>query len=633
MRKRLLSFCLVLSLLCSLAVFSPSAAAEPYIGDVNMDGARNSIDVRLLLRGYVNGLSLSQKQQVLADINGDSVCDTADARAIFLMLSEPMTVEIPLSGVDDRTDVNGFCTYTMRAEYTDTYTFTCPNAAIHSVITNKGTTKGSTTVTKDIVAGELVDIVIQAKYANIKAVLTVTPKNNTRRIPYEPQFTVDSSKLDTVGDASQNPLQAATLEYTKREGGSYVYLNNPEKLQPEDIGQAILRDEGLTGNVQVTWEHSNFTGRSIYLGYQLKNEGSSDVFVTVTNIGYQTSGEWLGQQSWSDYYNHKFSLPSDYFNANGKESSRYEGQDFINYTPRVFQPTTYRIPAGKYIYVLGGTSADAYNATNVAGTADKKVASGKCTNAVAKFYVHGGDVTGTFYCYTDASQVKASPKEQGFILDRNGGSFGDQYKGIDYHQGLVEANLTWTVNDSTSSCWLPVKYHPYRDSSAAWKNTPYEAYNSTMQTRNSTQWVTNINPQSAYSGVGSDMMSFECVTTDGKTVTIDTEHADGYGNRANLGNWMVDYQENMTFVNQGDTTRRFIINKNANGALMAMVMDADRNVLAAKCTIRPITASPTAKNYELYTVEVPPHSVKQVTVNFLLMGNSYGSVSNWVELV
>lgn len=631
--RRITAALAVVTLLCGMVAVPPVASAELYIGDVNMDGRRNSIDVRLLLRHHVQGTALEDDQLLLADLNGDGVCNTTDARAIFTMLPTALTAQIPLSGFEDITDNNGRCVYTMRAEYTDTYTFSCANATAITVVSDRGTVTGTTSVTKLVVAGELCEITVQCRYALGKVALNVTAKDNYRRVPYEPAITVDAAAQDTVGDASADPLRAAVFEYAKRENGRYIYLNNPEKLQPEDIGQAILRDEGLTGNVQVTWEHSNYTGRSVYLGYQLKNEGATDVYVTVTNIGYQTSGEWLGQQSWSDYYNRQFTLPSDYFDADGNESARYEGQDFIRYSPRAFQPMTYRIPAGQYIYVLGGTSADAYNTTNVASTANKLVGAGKCTNAVAKFYVHGGEVTGAFYCYTNASQVKAEPAEQGFILDRNDGRFGDQYKGIDYHQGLVETNMTWTVNDNTPSQNLPVLYFPYRDSSAYNKNTPYEEYSSSMRSCYQTQWITHINPQSNTSAVGSDMMSFECVTTDGKTVTIDSEHADGYGNRANLGNWMVDYQENMTFVNQGDTTRYFTINKNANGSLMAMVLDADGNVLTAKCTIRPITASPTALNYELYTVEVAPHSVTQVTVNYLLMGNSYGSVSNWVQLI
>ena len=53
---------------------------------------------------------------------------------------------------------------------------------------------------------------------------------------------------------------------------------------------------------------------------------------------------------------------------------------------------------------------------------------------------------------------------------------------------------------------------------------------------------------------------------------------------------MIDYHDNMTFVNQGDRARTFTINKSARGALMAYVADKDGKVLATKCTIVPIEA-------------------------------------------
>lgn len=60
--------------------------------------------------------------------------------------------------------------------------------------------------------------------------------------------------------------------------------------------------------------------------------------MTVYNIGFQVDGEWLGQRSWSDFYNVRYELPDDYFDENGEESWIYRGQDFLDYTPRVFKP-------------------------------------------------------------------------------------------------------------------------------------------------------------------------------------------------------------------------------------------------------------------------------------------------------
>ena len=557
-------------------------------------------------------------------VNGGNLKDTARDDNNKAGTSAP----IPLSGFEDVTGKDKSCTYQMIAEISDTYTFTCDNATAITVKTPSGTERGAQSVQATVEEGDVVKVTVKTEEAEEKFLLNAQADNHLVRLPYEPHFTVDPDAFDTTGMAGQ-PTE---ISYTKRKGGTYVYLNNPEKLQAEDVGQAILRDEGLHGDVQVTWEHSNYTGQSVYLGYQLKNDGATDVYVTVTNIGYQVEGEWLGQQSWSDYYNMKFDLPSDYFTPTGLESERYQGQDFIDYTPRVFQPTTYRIPAGEYIYVVGGTSKDAYNQTNVADTANKLVGA-RCTNAVCKMFITGGEVTGTFYCYTNPKQVQAEPEEQGFITMRDGTDFGWQYKGVDYHQALIESNPVFVVNDQTEAGSLPVKYDVTYDKMANFRaQKPYAEFKNDVYPYEGTSWNTNINPQNGHRAVGTDMSTFECVTTDGETVVIDNDHADGGKRPANTGNWMIDYHDNMTFVNEGDKPRTFTINKNAHGALMAMVLDREGKVLATKCTIVPIDGSSTSEQWEIYKVEVAPHSTVQLTVSFLLMGNSTGSVGHWVDV-
>ncbi len=540
---------------------------------------------------------------------------------------------IPLSGFEDVTGGDKTCTYRMTADLTDTYTFSCPSATAITVKAPSGKVSGEQSVQAAIEAGDVVTVTVKTEEADEKFTLTATADNHPQRLPYKANFTVDPTTLDTTGDPSTVPA-ATEIAYTKRPGGTYVYLNNPEKLQPEDVGQAILRDEDLHGDVQVTWEHSNYTGQGVYLGYQLKNDGDSDVYVTVTNIGYQVRGEWLGQQSWSDYYNYKFDLPEDYFTAAGGVAQKYIGQDFIDYTPRVFQPTTYRIPAGEYIFVLGGTSKDSFNDTNVAKTADQLVMPGHCTNAVAKMFITGGTVTGTFYCYRNPDEIQAEPEEQGYICFRNGTQFGLQYKGVDYVQGLVESNPVFVVNDKVKTGErMEVTFSQSYDKAANFRpNKKYLEFDNKDYVFEGHSWATNINPQGGGRAVGTDMSSFECVTTDGETVTVDVNHTDGTGEPANLGNWMIDYHDNMTFVNQGDKPRTFTINKSANGALMTYVADPDGNVLATKCTIVPLEGGPTRAQWEIYKVEVPPHSVKQLTVSFLLMGNSYGNVNHWVTV-
>ncbi|MBQ3230311.1 MAG: hypothetical protein IJB49_04765, partial [Clostridia bacterium] len=147
--------------------------------------------------------------------------------------------------------------------------------------------------------------------------------------PFDNRFYTGKKTIEINNTAVS---RRATVEYTKREGGTYIYSNNPEMLAPEDIGKAILRTKDLSGDCIFTYEHSNHTGVPVYFGYQLKNDGDTDVTVTVTNLGFQVNGEWLGQRSWSDYFNYRFELPEDYFNANGTVNPIYIGCDYVDYT-------------------------------------------------------------------------------------------------------------------------------------------------------------------------------------------------------------------------------------------------------------------------------------------------------------
>lgn len=494
------------------------------------------------------------------------------------------------------------------------------------------------------------------------APVTSDASKTTPYMPYQNIFN-GGKALNLQIHPGEDPLQPCVIQYKKREGGKYLYSNNPEKLAPEDIGAALLREENMSGVYEFTFEHSNFTGSNIFLGFQLYNEGKEDVSVTVSNIGYQVKGEWLGQQSWSDFYNLKFELPEDYF-VDGEENWYYKGQDFLDYTPRVYQPTTYTIPAGQYIWVIGGTSNDAYNRTDVADTADKQVQKGKCSNGSVKFDIHGTNVTGTFYAYQKADQIAGKPAEQGYVTTRNDINYGAQYKGVDDHLGLIEADIHWVVNDLTQSGRLPVTYETSYDRSAQSNTAPYASYSNKQYTIKDKEWLTSLNPQSAHRAIGTDMMTFACVDTDGVKRIIDNNRADGRGQPANTGNWMVQYNDNFTFVNTGTKPRTFTIYEkgSVSGALIVAVRDKYGKVLDSKLKAQPILhennlpGSADSNQYikkgttywpvingrtydqmvdersKVYSITVPANSVSRITVEFLILGNSCGGVEHWVEL-
>ena len=487
--------------------------------------------------------------------------------------------------------------------------------------------------------------------------------------PFDNRFYTGKKTIEINNTAVS---RRATVEYTKREGGTYIYSNNPEMLAPEDIGKAILRTKDLSGDCIFTYEHSNHTGVPVYFGYQLKNDGDTDVTVTVTNLGFQVDGEWLGQRSWSDYFNYRFELPEDYFNANGTVNPIYIGCDYVDYTPTKREPVTVTVPAGEYIYVLGGTSSDAYNNTNIFGTADTYIHKGKCSNAVVKFNVSGGSVTGTFYVYTDPAQVKANPEEQGFITECFNSATGKltdyskQYKGVDPTAGLIESNITFVVDDLTPNGKLPVTYTKYHDPLYSLKKEPYAEYELREKVIYSDQWVTALNPNGVDSAIGTDMMIFQCVDTDGNPVVIDTEHADSSGEPANIGNWMVQYTDNFTLVNAGSEEKTFTFFKRGNnGVLFTMARDEEGNILSAKALTGPYSFGSEAEIFagvdksllmpkngrlwfkvadgrpycdvidersEVIKITVAPNTVERISIDYVILGNSNGGTTHWVEL-
>ena len=463
------------------------------------------------------------------------------------------------------------------------------------------------------------------------------------------------------------------VEYQKRDGGLYIYSNNPEMLAREDIGQAILRTENIEGLCNFTYEHSNHTGTDVYFGYQLKNDGDTEVTVKVTNLGFQPDGEWLGQRSWSDYFNYRFELPEDYFYENGDINPIYIGCDYIDYNPKAREPISFKIPVGEYIYVLGGTTEDAYNHTNVFGSADVPIRQGKCSNGVVKFEVIGGSVTGTFYVYTSPEQVKASPKEQGFITERFNSitekltDYSKQYKGVDPTAGLIESNITLILDDETESGRLPIRYTKYHDPDFAQKNTPYAKYTLQPKLIESDHWLTALNPNDVSMAIGTDMMVFNCIDTDGNKIVIDTERADSSGSPANIGNWMVQYTDNFTIINAGESEKRLKFFKRGNsGVLFVMTRTEEGEIINAKALTGPYNfANENAifdgvdkslliekngrlwfkvadgrpfcdvvdERSEVIEIAIPPMDSKRISIDYVILGNSCGGTTHWIEVL
>ena len=174
---------------------------------------------------------------------------------------------------------------------------------------------------------------------------------------------------------------AAEIAYSLREGGKYIYCNNPEQLYDYNIGKALIIENDLKGDVFFSDENRNLTGKKIYTGLQLRNNSGEDIKVTVKNVGYQLGIDWYGQVEWTDFFDTEFGL---------EKAGGYYAFSKV-YSPVGFKETTYTVPNGKYIYVMGGTTADAYGNINVAKTADRYCANGQVINGAVYFTVDGPD--------------------------------------------------------------------------------------------------------------------------------------------------------------------------------------------------------------------------------------------------
>ncbi|MBP5230572.1 MAG: hypothetical protein ILO68_02485 [Clostridia bacterium] len=417
------------------------------------------------------------------------------------------------------------------------------------------------------------------------------------------------AKSATPGEANQ----AAEVRYELRGGGTFLYQNNPERIFADNIGKALMIENDLHGDVYFTSENCNKTGERVLFGLQLRNRSGSDVTVTVKNIGWQSGIDWFGQKEWTDFFQVAYELEPG------------EGGHAF---PSVFQPvpfreTTYVIPDGEYFYVAGGSSEDAYGNISVGGTADVYIEKGKLINAAVYFRVDGPEtgVSAAYVCYRSGKNPVRSEQQQGYVVSRNGESFGRQYLGSAPYL-CAEASIAWNIDDRFASGRnLPVRY-----TVTYYQNTASGAYGeySGLRTRtvSSDVWKTHLNPQSDSSYIGTDMMPFHCVTEDGREVVIDTKHNDGTGKPANIGNWMVIYEESLTVRNSGTRLRKFTVDMRNNGITALHVKDGSRGLLRAVYHFN---------KGDVYTFYVRPGETRTICLEYVLLADSFGSQEHRVR--
>ena len=525
-------------------------------------------------------------------------------------------------------------TYTVETDENTKYIFYDVDG--YKILSLNPNCKGDVELKKD----DVVYGIATAESPNKNLGFSVTLKEHNSLLPYDPINIVDAQSLLNESKTTSDPLTACNVSYTKREGGLYINCNNPEKLTDSCLNKALTRNDVSNQEVFFTFEHNNGISGSFYYGYQVINKGTEDIYVTVKNIGYHLSGPgcWLGEKEWIDFYNTEFKVKGydEYTDSQKSNFDAYFGFGMQYKTPNN-QPITYRIPAGKYIYVMGGTTKDAYNNINVFKTANTKV-SGGASNGAVLFDVVGEGAEAAFYVYKDPSKVGIdNDTHQGYVAKSNGVEYGRQYVGYDNCHGVVDANLTWEFNDNTKGQYLPVTYTNYYDPNVAGSgNTPYGKINSTAHTVNTTKWQTHLNPQSSHTAVGTDMTKYYTIDSEGNPICIDSDHFDGLGYTANIGNWMIDYMENYTFVNHGEKERKVKVSFTNSGSVAVLVRDKDGKYIEGTAQYTIVCA---ASNYGTriadvfeYTVTIPAHSYVQFTVEYNLLANSNGSIIHTVLL-
>jgi len=483
-------------------------------------------------------------------------------------------------------------------------------------------------------------------------------------MPYPPKF--EETEWEAVLSHTEDLTPAAQIRYTKRPGGSYIYSNNPEMLAAPDLNQLLLKNEHLTGECFFTYEHSNHTGEPFFLGYKLFNNGDKPVTVTVTNIGNQVRGEWLGQREWIDFYGMDFDLPEDYFLEDNKTVNPiYVGCDYVRYNPRQFTPETVTVAPGEYYWVLGGTSGDLPTGSWSGTTADQAILVGKCANGAVRFIIEGGELHGTFWCYTDPAQCDITKPEQGYIINRDGKNYAAQYKGIDEAtKGLLEAEISFIVSDETKAGKLPVTYTVSRDPNWRDVKEPFAPLNMQTFTVEGGEWLTSLNPNDNPTAVGTDMIVFKCVTTDGKEVVIDNEHTDGEGLKANTGNWMVQNTANYNLINVGDKPRKLRFYGRNTGVLAIIVRNEAGDILCKKLNMQPYNFGSLDEAFAgvdkdlliekngrwwfgvdgkpfcdvwlerslEWEMELPAKTAMRISIDDLILANSCGGINHWVEI-
>ena len=532
----------------------------------------------------------------------------------------------------------------IKKEDEDTYKFICKRDDIYLVGFIDGPFLFSIKVNNQIVFDKINgqekiklkknDIVYVTISSNIDSyfMFYFYPLNNKINYPYDMKIKNRREDIPLYSNDDREVLKPAKIETIKRRGGTYIYNNHPESIPDSAVNTIIMEQQDLCGQCFMTYENQNATEsyEKIYLGYKLINNSDKDAYVTILNVGLQVVDSWLGDMSWQDYYGVKYDIDTASFDNKAKKWFHDYLNFNLNYTPKPITPTTYLLPKGKYIYVIGGKNEDNHINLNPSNTGNQAVLKRHCANGNVRFDINGAKLTGQFVCFTDENLINGADIRPVDLIKYNEHDDLGGRMGYANQHGVIDTNPCWIFDDNTPSCNLPctydVKYKENIDENVRFKKGTVLNH-LTKKTILSDRWKTHLSTHYHHDYIGDDMVVHHTKYED-KPIILSTNIANAAGKIWDYGNWMIEYHDNDIFINQGNNDRELEFYLLNGGSIFYIIKDEDENILKSGVTL--VTCS---GEKPIYRATIKAHSRMLLSIQSVLPANNCGSVIHIVKLI
>jgi hypothetical protein len=366
-----------------------------------------------------------------------------------------------------------------------------------------------------------------------------------------------------------------SINYQKGGERSLIFVNNPEQLYNQDLGDSSLGDKSIfrstlkPGKYRNFYEHVNRSGHTIGFGIQLYNPTDNTVNIKVFGSGFEAS-------------------------VNGGKPFV---QMFQNYSSN---GVNYSIAPGGSIWIV---------------RKDSSITNGSFFSGVIDFDVSNGEVIMNNIAYRNFSSLDGSTDYMGYIqrIESDGTHEARVYKGVSPYSEVSASNVHFTIDDSNTSGVLPVQYPTF--------NLTTGTYGNSVVTENG--WYSNIGPANNPQAVTSDMLDF---AMPGWGEISSLSKSDGENKYGNLGNWGVIYTLKGTITNNGTYTRNVSINYKGNPSANAFIAYRGSDNVWRSRQVTP------GSNIQYYTLSVQPNKTVSYNAKFVIGGPSAGNILQSVSI-